>query len=273
MKIPNVGGVVRVFGAGKALVMAYRPEILFGASVVSTVSAVVLAAKGGYEARGIVDAEQARRDAQEQSAPMTVKEKAQLTWLCYMPAAITTVGALGSTTGLHIVHIKEKKALAAAALMAIEEVRTEAKQYVDDVMEAIDESTTEKGKEKIQKALDEKPQPYWMSDGEVNEKYLIRDPLTGRDIWASRAQIEEAIVEVGNKINGSGDCPLNEFWEQAGWGRLDLGEEMGWSGVIPSIEWTDQFGRPISGVRDDGRPWRGFRFLPEPEKGFDDPNR
>lgn len=267
MKLPNVTGL---FKLGKAFTMAHRPELLFGASIVSTVSAVVAAGVGGYKSgQQVMKAEYPQYDYLDaEHFPLSPKQKVQLTWLNYLPAAGLTAGALGSTTGLHIVHIKEKKALAAAALMAIEEIRGEAEAYKDEILEVVsdpDKKPSEKVKA-IEKGLEN-------TDGEVGERYLIRDPITGRDIWANKAQIEEAIVEVGNIMNGSGDASLNNFWEQAGWGRLPLGDEMGWSGVIPSISWADDFGRPISHVRDDGRPARGFRFLTEPEKGFDDPNR
>jgi hypothetical protein len=268
VKIPNIKGLA---GIGKAFVMANRPEILFGASVVSTVAAVVASGRAGYvSGQQVLRAEYDELDLVSpdgKTSPMTNKEKVQLTWLNYLPAAGLTAGALGSTTGLHIVHVKEKKALAAAALMAIEEIRSEANEYKDQVVEIL-EDPNKKPSEKVKdlKTVVEN------TDGEVSEKYLIRCPVTGRDIWANKAQIEEAIVEVGNCLNESSMASLNNFWEEAGWGRLPIGEQLGWNGVIPSITWHDQFGRDIAGVRDDGRPWRGFEFRPAPEEKWDDPS-
>lgn len=283
IKLPNVKGIVLL---GKAAVAAHRPEILFGASIASTIGAVVAAARGGYQSgQQVLKAEFSDLDLESpegRAQSLTVKEKIQLTWMNYLPAAGLTAGALGSTTGLHIVHIKEKKAIAAAALMAIDEVKQQASTYVEDVKKAIEENVemTDEQKDKVNESLLEKSADrnggtalVQSTDGEVEELFLVRDPVTGRDIWSNKARIEEAIVEVGNLINGSGEASLNNFFEQAGWGRVDLGENLGWSGALPSITWVDQFGRPISGVRDDGRPFRSFRFQPEPEKGFDDPHR
>lgn len=274
MNIPNVTGLVKV---GKTFLMAYRPEILFGTSVVGTVASTVLAARGGWNARGLVVEEELKRAAaaEMQTEPvfppkLTNKEIAQLTWSCYIPAGTAMVGAVGSTAGLHLVHVKDKKALATAALAAVEEVKSESKAYTDDVLKTVKENSTEKQNEKIEDALDEKGlgKPPW-SDGEVMEKYLVRCPITGRDIWTTRAAIEEAIVDVGNAINGGGNDDLNHFWELAGWGRLEIGDELGWSGVLPSISWVNDYNKqPITGIRDDGRPYRSFEFQPGPTKGY-----
>jgi hypothetical protein len=267
MRIPNIKGLASV---GKTFFMANRPEILLGASLVSSIGGAILAGKGGYEARGKVDAAEV-----EKGEPLDVKEKIQLTWLCYLPAAITVTTAVGSIGGLHLVHVKEKKALATAAMAAIEEIKKEAKEFEKENLGIL--SNEEKNlvlEERANKApTDDGHVAIQNTDGEITELYLVRDPVSGRDIWSNKARIEEAIVEVGNIVNGSDDASLNSFYEHAGFGRLDSGEELGWSGVIPWISWTDESGNIISGVRDDGRPWRGFRFSPDPKRGYDDNRR
>lgn len=273
MKIPKMPNVKGLASIGKAFVMANRPEILFGASIVSTGAAVVLAAKGGYESgQQVLRAEYDELDLvspEGKTTPLTTKDKVQLTWVNYLPAAGATAASMGSITGLHLVHIKEKKALAAAALMAIEEIRNETEEYKERLIETVKGELTEKQGDKVDAALEKNG--LVNTDGEVEELFLVRDPITGRDIWSNKVRIEEAMVEVGNCMNASSHASLNTFWEQAGWGRLnDIGEQLGWSGVIPAISWKDTFGRDIAGVRDDGRPYRSFRFLPEPEKGYDE---
>lgn len=258
---------------GKTFLLAHRPELLFGASVVSTVSAAVLGAKGGYEARGLVDEEIRRRDAaNEQEPALTTREKANLTWHCYWPAAAATLAGVGSTTGLHIVHIKEKKQLAAMALLAIDEIKKEAAEAVEEHVGPLSKDQQEKV---LEKTANKKTGVAKVenSDGEVDELFLVRDMESGRDIWSNKLRIEEAMCEVANMVNGSGNASLNNFYEQAGFGRLDRADYVGWSGVLPSIDWNDPNGVPIAGVRDDGRPWRGFRFRPGVEDGYDDPKR
>lgn len=256
MKIPNLKGLA---GVAKTFVMANRPELLFGTSIAATLGSVVLAAKGGYDAgQKVMEAEHPSYDLTKPEVPMDLKQKAQLTWLCYMPSAVTTIGALGATTGLHLVHVSEKKALVQTALGAIEEVKDAAREFEEERNGAFEANANKAGKVKIEN-----------TDGEIEEMYLVRDPITGRDIWSNQTRIEAAVLETGNQVNGSGCVPLNWFYEGAGFGRVNLGEELGWSGVLPEIRWHDKNGQPISYIRDDGRPVKGFRFHPEPTKDWD----
>lgn len=279
MKLPNIAGIV---GVVKTFTMANRPEILLGTSLTATVGAIVLAAKGGWDARGIVDDERMSRVASpeppfdtfleykeefEKDAPeITVKEKIQLTWLCYMPATIAGATALGSTGGLHLVHVKEKKALVTAGLAALEEVKKEALQFEKDNLGVV--SNDEK-----QKILEERAQNtpigeegnshVQSSDDYVEEMYLVRDGRTGRDIWSNQHRIEDALIEVNSVLNGSGNVELNYFYTKAGFNSVPDGLNCGWSGALVDVQWEET-------KRDDGRPVRVFTFRPTPSPGYDD---
>lgn len=265
MKIPKIAGLLRI---GKTYLAINRPEILFGTSIVSTVASVVLAAKGGYEARGLVDQEIRERDLLNVQEPaLTFKEKAQLTWKCYLPAATGTIGALGSTTGLHIVHINDKKKLAVAALSAVQEVQASADAYVADVKAAVEENVklTPAKKEAIDNAVMEKNADrnggsayIQNTDGVVEELYLVRDGRTGRDIWSNTQRIEDAVNQVNEAMNHQGDVELNTFYTAAGFsGVYPEGDDWGWSGDHVMVIWKTD-------VRDDGRPVRRFDFRTPP---------
>ena len=283
IKLPNIRGLAIL---GRAAIAAHRPEILFGTSIVTTVGAVVAAAKGGYDARGKVEAERMTRVASPeppfdtfkeyheqyvaQVPDLTVKEKIQLTWINYLPSAGLTAGALGATTGLHLVHIKEKKALAAAALMAIDEVKGQSKEYVDRVLEAVDGNVDDKTREAIRDdALDPNKTggtKVLNTDNEVEEMYLVRDGKTGRDIWSNERRMDEAANTVNRFIATHGDCDLNSFYSNAGFETLPDGDDWGWSGQFVELAWDEV-------KRDDGRPVRRFAFRTKPEKGYDRPVR
>jgi hypothetical protein len=258
VNIPNLSAFKSLAVLGKTFVLANRPELLFGASIAATLASVGLAGKGGYDAgRKVMEAEHPSYDLTKPEKPLELKEKASLTWLCYAPAAISTVGALGATTGLHIVHVSEKKALAQMALGAIEEVKDVAREFEEERNGALSANANKKGVAKMEN-----------SDGEIEELFLVRDPVTGRDIWSNAHRIEQAMVDTANLVVGD-NASLNNFYEYAGFGRTSHGDEVGWSGALPYVSWTDVNGQPITGVRDDGRPFRGFRFLPDPERDFD----
>lgn len=263
MNIPNVMGLVKV---GKTFLVANRPEILLGTAITATVSAVIMAAKGGYQARGLVlDAEMDRPDE-----PLTTKEKVKLTWLCYLPAGITTLGALGSLSGLHFVHVKEKKALVTASLAAIEEIKAEGKSYADGLLATLNEEVPEDQKRRVQDQMNARGgAPSWITDGdgEIEEIYLVRDAWTGRDIYSNKRRIEEALNELNGVINSSGDVDLNTFYTYAGFGTIPQGEILGWGGeTLVTIKWDTT-------VRDDDRPVKVFTFRTQPKEGYSDPHR
>jgi hypothetical protein len=255
IKLPNITGIVKV---GKNFIMAHRPELLLGAAVTSSVGGAILAAKGGYEARGIVDAAEA-----EKGSPLEVKEKIQLTWLCYMPSAVTVTTSVASISGLHLIHVKEKKALATAALAALEEVKEESKRFLKE--ETVGAMTPEEKEKIFEERLANDPSVVMRdSDGEIEEMYLIRDAKTGRDIWSNTQRIEQAVLDINNFIARHGECDLNSFYSNAGFGSTPDGDDWGWRGA----DWVELVWDAT--VRDDGRPVRRFAFRTQPKEGYRD---
>ncbi len=268
MKLPNIAGLV---GVGKAFVAANRPEILFGTSIVTTVAGMVASARAGYKSGQQVLIEEMEIDTSldYKVKELSVKEKAQLTWINYLPSAGIGAAALGATTGLHIVHVKEKKALAATALLAIEEVKKQANEYAEDIRASVEENVklTDKKRDAINESIIEKKADrnggialVSNGDGEIEELYLVRDAKTQRDKWTNKQNIEEALLEVNRRLAKDGDCSLNTFYAFAGFNDVPDGEDIGWSGEEVTLKWEQ-------GVRDDGRPVRAFIFQPAPKSG------
>lgn len=263
IKLPNVMGLVKV---GKNFLKAYRPELLLGATIASSVAGSVLAAKGGYEARGIILAKEhpEHADLILQKSALPVKEQIQLTWLCYVPSVVATTTAIGSVSGLHLVHVKEKRAIATAALAAVDEVKAEFKRYEKENLGIV---SPEEREEILNKRADETGgfAVAEYADGEVEELYLVRDGRTGRDIFSNQRRIEEAVLTLNNFIARHGDCDINSFYENAGFDTTPDGEDWGWSGAWVELVWDTT-------VRDDGRPVRRFEFRTRPKEGYDLPN-
>lgn len=251
MKIPNPTNLIHL---GRALIAANRPEIMYGASIVSTVSGVILAARGGYKSGYDI----AERDIQLQvagEAKLDHKQIAQLTWLNYLPAAGATGVALGSTTGLHLVHVKEKKQLATAALMAVEEIKRDANAYKKDVVESLGLAKSEDPKDLEKAAKQSGVAKVMHRDGEIEELYLVRDMKTQRDFWSNRQRVEEALLEVNKRLNFE-DTELNCFYSMANMGTIPDGEDIGWNaGDVLGLEWDTT-------VTDKGQPCRTFLITP-----------
>lgn len=257
MKIPNLSKLNGLVAVGKTFLSTHRPEILLGTSITTTLGAVIMAAKGGYKSgQEVLREEYADLDLvnpEGKSRELDVKEKIQLTWSNYLPAAGFTAGALGSTTALHLVHVKEKKALATAALAAADEVKKGIVKMSDEETEKILEARAdEDGVARIENG-----------DGEIEELYLVRDARTGRDIWSNKHRIEDALIEVNMVLNNSGDVELGHFYQHAGFNSVPDDNMYGWNMKdLVSLEWRDT-------SRDDGRPVKEFSFRPKPETGYD----
>lgn len=257
MKLPNISGL---YGVGKAMVAANRPEILFGTSLVTTVAAVVAAARGGYKS-GYTVAEEDIKNLAVGGERLDRKDIAKLTWINYLPAAGLTGGALGATTGLHLVHVKEKKQLAAIAVLAIEEGKKEAQKYKQEVLELVGKTEDpEDPKENKKAAKKGSLIAVENSDGRREELYLVRDAKTGRDIWSNKLRIENAMLELNQRLQNDA-CELNQFYKDAGFNGIPDGEEFGWNkGEYVGLEWPDE----LVTITDDGLPVRSFRFATEP---------
>lgn len=248
MKIPNLSALKGLAVVGKTFLSTHRPEILLGTSIATTLGGVFMAGKAGYESGKTI-----QKIETDEDRKVEVKEMIQLTWLNYLPAAGLTAGALGSTTALHLVHVKDKKAMATAALAAADEVKKGIVKVSDEETEKMLEGRAdENGVAKIENG-----------DGEIEELYLVRDARTGRDIWSNKHRIEDALIEVNMVLNNSGDVELGHFYRHAGYNSVPDDNMYGWNEKdLVSIEWKDT-------SRDDGRPVKEFTFRPKPAAGFD----
>lgn len=282
MKIPNISKLKGAFGVGKAVLAAHRPEILLATSVVGGIASTILGARGGYEARDKIASEEMERVmmkltpeacveveelVNDDANRLTVKEKADLTWKCYVPAGLTLVGSVASTTGLHLVHVKEKKALVTAGAIALEEAREKFKRWENETLGALDDGDVEKIQERVFEGSMDKDGKvkFQNSDGEIEELYLVRDAFTGRDIFSNEQRIADGLNSLNRWLVKEGDVELNHFYGVAGFGNVELGDEVGWSGEPVSISWDLV-------QRDDGRPVRRFTFRPSPTRSYGRPD-
>jgi len=262
--------------AAKSLITANSPVLLTGASIAGIVATGVLAAKGGYKARGIVDEERMRRVASpeppfdtfaeyyktyvEKAPDLTLQEKVKLTWLCYAAPAVTGVTAISSTAGVHLIHTKRHAALAGLYAM------TSAK--LDDVSEKAEELL---GPKKAQELKNEISQKAVDRDGPiVNTEVMItgdgtaltHDQGTGRWFMSSVNKIEAAVNEVNAELaNNSGAVCLNDLYDKLGMEPVELGNKVGWSGTLI----TAKFGEVRA---SDGQVANSVWFQPAPSFGY-----
>lgn len=239
----------------KSVITANSPVLLVGTAIAGVVATGVLAAKGGYNARGIVDEAEANR-----TEPLTVPEKVQLTWLCYAAPALTGASTIAATVGVHTIHTKRHAAL--AGLYAVTTTK------LDDYREKAEEllgtkKAQELNNEIAQRNIDrEIERGNDFIDHEViitdNGDALCYDEWSGRYFMGSVNKIESAVNEVNRLLIDNGDASLNDFYDYVGLTPISMGTRFGWSGE--KIE--ARFGTVKT---TDGRPAISFWFHKEPK--------
>lgn len=239
----------------KHLVTANSPALLVGTAIVGVITTGVLAAKGGYKARGLVDeAEEAKGEA------LNVQEKFHLTWLCYAVPAVTGASAIAATVGVHTIHTKRHAAL--TGLYAVASNRFD--EYTEQAETALGAKKSQTmNNEVAQKHVDGRPvesHGVVMVDSAGTE--LCFDDWTGRYFMGSMALIDNAFHELNLTLLESGDASLNDFYDHLGLDPIPFGDDFGWSGEKVN-------GRFGSVIASDGRPaisvW--FHKNPQPGKG------
>lgn len=244
----------------KSVITANSPVLLLGTTIAGVVTTGVLAAKGGYRARGIVDEEQARRDQEETSASLTPRDILLLTWPCYTLPAISSAGTIASAVGIHTIHTKRANAM--AALYAVTSNK------LDDMTERAEELLGPKKTQQLQNDVaqrqidrdpfDDETEVLMIEDGTE----LCYDDWSGRYFMGSMNKLEGAINDVNRLLIDNGDVSLNDFYQYVGLPDIPMGQSFGWSGA-EKIE--ARFGGVTA---KDGRPAISIWFHKAPKENM-----
>lgn len=246
----NLSSTIRT---AKSIVTANSPVLLVGAAVTGIVTTGILAARGGYKARGILDEES---DGEPDTLDLTTKVR--LTWLCYVPPVLTGATAIASVVGVHTIHTKRHAALAGLYAM------TSAK--LDDVQEKAEELLGPKKTQQLRDDLAQKSvdrdnvgdhEVYIVDEG----NQLMKDEFSGRYFMGSVPIVEQAFLKINHQLREDGDASVNDLYAFVGLPPVPMGEDFGWSGqqIEPS------FG---SATTKDGRSAVSFSFLQAPKSGM-----
>lgn len=214
----NLSSAVR---SAKSVITANSPVLLVGTAVVGVITTGVLAAKGGYKARGVIDA--VREESGEEPTPM---EKIKLTWLCYAIPAATGASTIASVLGVHLIHNKRHAAL--AGLYAVTTAKLD--DYADEAEKLLGPKKSQQLNNAVaQKGIDRD------SFSDTHEiiitgmgTELMYDEWSGRYFDGSIPVVEQAIAEINIQLSESEKASLNDYWAHVGLPPLDIGHSFGW---------------------------------------------
>ena len=249
----------------KNVITANSPALLVGTAIAGVISTAVLAARGGYKARGILDeAAKERAATVPPQPPLDTMEKVKLTWLCYATPGVTAASSILSIVGLHTIHTKRHATMAA--------MYTVASGKLDTMTEEAEKLLGPKKAQDLtnamaQKSADENP----IDDNEViitgEGKDLWYDEWSGRWFTSTLSKVQQAINEVNRAIIDDGEACLNDFYEFLGLRSIPMGSTHGWSkgeGATPKVN-----GRYGAIRTTDGRAANSIYFheIPLPNLG------
>jgi len=240
------------------------PTILTGLGVVGLFSTVYAAVDATPKALRILDDEHIRSAnntlvGEPVKMPNTL-EKIQLTWKCYIPAAITALLTIGCIVGANRVNLKRNAAL--LSLYGLSEAAL--KEYQKKVIETI-------GKGKEREIRDDIHRDR-ITNNPVNTKEIIvtgkgeslcHDAWGGGYFYSDIEHIRQTLNKLSRDLMSENYITLNEVYSGLGLRDTKLGDLVGWhidDGLIEP-EFSSQ-------LTAEGVPCLVLDYVVEPRLGY-----
>lgn len=243
--------------AGK-LAADNSPTLLTVVGVSGTLATAYLTGKATLKAAEIIDQAQAEHDLEEKSHPFTLKEKAELVWKQYLPAAGVAVVTIACIVAANRIGARRVAALATAYTIA----ENAAKQYADKVVETIGKKKEENIRTAVaQDEINRHPIQRETVFIENAGGDLFRDSWSGRYFNSSVAALEKAMNQINFQLNNEFYATLSDFYDLVGLERTDESDMIGWNSDCPlelEFNWASTADeRPCGVVRFRTVPYRG----------------
>ncbi len=220
----------------------HQPEILTGLGITGMLSAIVLAVRATPKAYRMLNDRKEELETDKLAVPETLK----VTWRCYIPCALASIGGAACIIGANSVHLRRNAAIATAYTLS----ESAFKEYKSKVIETIGERKEETVRDSVAKnKLTQKP----IAQNEViitnKGDTLCFDALSGRYFKSDIERIRKTVNELNRVMINEMSVSLNDFYYELGLSAVPIGEELGWNvnrGLI-EVSFSSQ-------LADDGTP-------------------
>lgn len=164
---------------------------------------------------------------------LSFKEKAELTWTCYIPTAASVVLTSTCIIGAHKLNIKKQAALASLLGMSQEALREYRKQVAKQI-----------GAKKAQR-LDDMSVEEHVKDRPARERTeitgqgttLFRDTLTEREFYSDIDKVKRVFHGLQHKLNRNGFVSVNDLYRGLNLRQCEIGDLVGWLDADGPINW------------------------------------
>jgi hypothetical protein len=242
------------------LITDNSPAILTAIGVTGTLSTAYLTGKASFKAGDILAREQRLRSQTIDIAPiLETKEKVQLVWKLYIPAAGSAVMTTAAIVCAN--RISTRRAAAMAAAYSISEKAWN--EYKDKVVEKLGANKERAVRDEIaQDRVNSNPvgvnQVIITGGGDV----LCYDMYTGRYFTSDMETLKKAQNDTNYEVLNNFYCSLTEFYNRIGLSSTTTSDDVGWNSD-EMLELT--FSTTMS---DDQRPCLAMSFAVEPIRNF-----
>lgn len=213
-----------ILKASEKFLIDNSPGILTGLGVAGTVSTAILAGKGAYSAAlRITEADEVSLG--ETNAPLDTKEKFQLVWKEFVPAA-----AVGTVTIVSIVMANQigsrRGAAIAAALKISEELSAD---YKKKVLQTVGLQREEKMRSELagERMAKNPPPPNMLIVTGANT--LFYDERSARYFHSTMDHVMRSVNEVNHQVNNYFCASLTEFYDKIGLDATAESDSVGWN--------------------------------------------
>lgn len=226
----------------KRALRSNQPAILAGIGIAGVVVTGYFAARGGQEANKILA---------DESPDLDLKEKALLTWKCYIPAATSGGLTIASIVGSTAVHGRRT----AAAVSAYSVTERMFQEYREKVKEELGPHKEQVLRDDIaRKRMEDNPpkagQVLIAGGGEV----LCCELHTDRYFTCDMETLKRAQNEINRRVISELYVTMTEFYDLIGLRPTKVSDELGWdSDRLLELEYSAVFAA-------DGRPCLAFNY-------------
>lgn len=220
----NKNDVTKVFKDIRSGLSKHSPEILTGLGIAGMITTTVLAVKATPKALKLIEEKKEELHTDE----LTVVETVKATWKSYIPAAVSGVVSVGCLIGANSVNAKRNAALATAYQLS----STALADYKEKMIEAVGEKKEKAVRDKIaQDKVDKDPVESSNVIITGTGKTLCYDPQFGQYFESTIDDIKRAVTELNYRMIDQGEeyVSLNDFYDELGVDRIDVGEQLGWN--------------------------------------------
>lgn len=244
-------------------------QILLGLGIAGSIGTVVMAVKATPKALTIMDEKIACTEADDGTLGMlvpieevprhlTAKEKVQLTWKLYLPAAISGTLSIACLICSHKIDTRKNMALATAYALT----ESALKEYQDKVVEVVGEKQERSIRDAIAKDhVDQNPvvsrEVIITKSGDT----LCFDSISGRYFKSDIEKIRKSVNDLNSRLNHEMYISLNELYEELGLKSVAIGYELGWNVAAGLIDLYFS-----STLAEDGTPCLVLDFTNNPPK-------